>query len=92
MKKRSVLLIIAVVAIFGVIGGAAAVASADHGDAGGSSAFIDRVAELLGLAPEDVSSAIAREKQLKGWRRSKKIALVESFNPRWKDLSMEWYQ
>ena len=40
----------------------------------------------------DASSAIAREKQLKGWRRSKKIALVESFNPRWKDLSAEWYQ
>ena len=31
--------------------------------------------------------AIAREKQLKGWRRSKKIALIESRNPRWTDLS-----
>ena len=35
----------------------------------------------------DVESAIAREKQLKGWRRSKKVALVESLNPLWKDLS-----
>jgi len=57
LKKRSVLLIVALVAVFGAIGGVAAVASADHGDAEGSSAFIDRVAELLGLAPEDVSSA-----------------------------------
>ena len=38
----------------------------------------------------DVRTAIAREKQIKGWRRSKKIALIESSNPRWKDLSLEW--
>jgi len=31
--------------------------------------------------------AIAREKQLKGWRREKKIALIESMNPGWRDLS-----
>jgi putative endonuclease len=31
--------------------------------------------------------AIAREKQLKGWRRSKKIALIESGNPQWRDLA-----
>ena len=37
----------------------------------------------------DVRLAIAREKQLKGWLRSKKIALIESFNPHWKDLSAE---
>jgi putative endonuclease len=35
-------------------------------------------------------SAIAREKQLKGWRRSKKIALIESRNPRWQDLAENW--
>ena len=35
----------------------------------------------------DIRTAIAREKQLKGWRRARKIALVESFNPRWKDLT-----
>jgi len=34
--------------------------------------------------------AIAREKQLKGWRRSKKVALIESQNPKWDDLSREW--
>ena len=40
----------------------------------------------------DVVSAIEREKQIKGWRRSKKEALIESLNPRWKDLSLEWYE
>ena len=40
---------------------------------------------------EDVTSAIGREKQLKGWRRSKKVALVESSNHQWKDLSAEWF-
>jgi putative endonuclease len=34
----------------------------------------------------DVRAAIAREKQIKGWLRAKKLALIESFNPRWKDL------
>jgi putative endonuclease len=34
----------------------------------------------------DPRSAIAREKQLKGWRREKKIALIEKLNPRWRDL------
>jgi putative endonuclease len=37
----------------------------------------------------DVRLAIAREKQLKGWLRSRKITLIESFNPHWKDLSAE---
>ena len=40
----------------------------------------------------DVGSAIAREKQLKGWLRNKKIALLESMNPHWKDLSEGWYE
>jgi hypothetical protein len=39
---------------------------------------------------DDVLKAIAREKQLKGWRRSKKIALIESANPRWEDLAEKW--
>jgi putative endonuclease len=34
----------------------------------------------------DPKSAIAREKQLKGWRREKKIVLIEKRNPRWNDL------
>ena len=40
----------------------------------------------------DVRSAIAREKQIKGWLRSKKIALIESMNPQWNDLSTEWFE
>ncbi|MCE0522242.1 MAG: hypothetical protein LV480_04960 [Methylacidiphilales bacterium] len=34
----------------------------------------------------DIESAIAREKQLKGWTRAKKIALIEKMNPGWEDL------
>ena len=37
----------------------------------------------------DVNSAIAREKQIKGWHREKKDALVLAINPAWKDLSLE---
>lgn len=40
---------------------------------------------------DEVVRAINREKQLKGWRRSKKIALIESFNPHWLDLARDWY-
>jgi putative endonuclease len=40
----------------------------------------------------DIRDAIAREKQIKGWRRSKKIALIESMNPAWEDMSAEWYE
>ncbi|HEY4899762.1 MAG TPA: GIY-YIG nuclease family protein [Terriglobales bacterium] len=40
----------------------------------------------------EVVNAITREKQLKGWRRTKKIALIEKNNPRWEDLSREWYK
>jgi putative endonuclease len=35
----------------------------------------------------DVLAAIGREKQIKGWSRSKKIALIQSMNPTWKDLA-----
>ena len=38
---------------------------------------------------QQVEDAIAREKQLKGWSRRKKDSLVESFNPKWVDLSRE---
>ena len=38
----------------------------------------------------DVNSAIAREKEIKGWKRCKKDALVVSINPQWKDLSVGW--
>ncbi|RJP59456.1 MAG: GIY-YIG nuclease family protein [Ignavibacteriales bacterium] len=38
----------------------------------------------------DINDAIRREKQIKGWSRKKKIELIESINPEWKDLSEEW--
>jgi putative endonuclease len=40
---------------------------------------------------EDVHRAIGREKQIKGWLRIKKIALIVSVNPAWRDLSAGWY-
>jgi len=40
---------------------------------------------------QDVHQAICREKELKGWRRSKKVALIEPTNPIWADLSRDWY-
>ena len=35
---------------------------------------------------EDMMSAITREKQIKGWLRSKKLGLIQKTNPEWKDL------
>ena len=40
----------------------------------------------------DVDGAIAREKQIKSWRREKKVALIESVNSGWKDLSEGWFE
>ena len=37
----------------------------------------------------DVNAAISREKQIKRWRREKKVALIESINPGWDDLAHE---
>ena len=39
----------------------------------------------------DVRAAISREKQIKGWLRQKKVALIEADNPDWRDLSEGWY-
>jgi hypothetical protein len=36
--------------------------------------------------------SIAHEKELKGWKRSKKIALIKSVDPTWTDLSRDWYE
>ncbi|HWY36408.1 MAG TPA: GIY-YIG nuclease family protein [Nitrosopumilaceae archaeon] len=38
----------------------------------------------------DVNLAIARENEIKKWRREKKTALIESMNPEWEDLSISW--
>ena|SRR5215831_21381089 len=39
----------------------------------------------------DVRAAIGREKEIKAWRRSKKVVLIELRNPTWADLSEGWY-
>jgi putative endonuclease len=41
---------------------------------------------------EDVRNAIEREKQIKAWTGAQRIALIESTNPKWNDLSREWQQ
>jgi putative endonuclease len=38
----------------------------------------------------NVGTAIAREKELKGWRRARKIKLIEITNPTWSDISKDW--
>ena len=40
---------------------------------------------------DDVRSSIAREKQIKNWRREWKKALIENCNPGWKDLAQDWF-
>jgi putative endonuclease len=42
-------------------------------------------------ATQDIRTAIEREKQIKGWLRRKKVALINSVNPAWTDLSAGWY-
>jgi putative endonuclease len=41
---------------------------------------------------EDVHNAIEREKEITGWLRVKKIALIVSVNPAWRDLNLEWFE
>jgi len=41
---------------------------------------------------DDIRNAIEREKTIKGWLRIKKIGLIVSMNPAWRDLSLEWYE
>lgn len=40
----------------------------------------------------DIRDAIAREKEIKGWKRSRKTSLVEKRNPTWEDLAKDWFQ
>ena len=40
----------------------------------------------------DIRAAIAREKEIKGWLRSKKVALIVTENPHWKDLAESWFK
>jgi putative endonuclease len=39
----------------------------------------------------DIRDAIAREEVIKGWKRSRKIRVVEERNPAWEDLAREWF-
>jgi putative endonuclease len=39
---------------------------------------------------QNIGDAIARETQIKGWRREKKIALIREANPTWEDLAADW--
>ena len=39
----------------------------------------------------DIRDAIAREKELKRWKRSGKTRLVEACNPTWEDLARDWF-
>jgi len=61
-----------------------------RGEIGGFSSqyHCDRLAYYESF--DDVHKALGREKQLKGWKRAKKIALIESKNPRWQDLAEKW--
>ncbi len=38
-----------------------------------------------------VEDAIAREKQIKSWRREKKVKLITETNPKWQDLAADWF-
>ena len=71
------------------------------GGAGLPSPAIKKIKTLTALAAEvtlvywesydDVHKAIAREKQLKNWRREKKLWLIARLNPKFQDLSADWY-
>jgi putative endonuclease len=48
------------------------------------------VTKLVWFEPHaSIRAALSREKEIKVWRRAKKIELIESLNPRWKDLGLE---
>jgi putative endonuclease len=50
-----------------------------------------RIHRLVYFEPfGDVRDAIRREKQIKSWRREKKVALIKAANPGWKDLGASW--
>ena len=40
---------------------------------------------------DEVAGAIAREKQIKAWRRGKRVQLIEQANPGWRDLAADWF-
>jgi putative endonuclease len=66
---------------------------AEHKERKRPSSFIARysVSQLVYFEPlGEINAAIAREKEIKRLTRKRKIELIESLNPNWKDLSQEW--
>ena len=61
----------------------------EHLDPSGFTARYDIRKLVYFEQTSDVRSALEREKQLKGWRRAKKNALIETMNPQWRDLYPE---
>ena len=61
-----------------------------HGNIDGFSAKYKCTRLVYFESFDNVLKAIDREKQLKGWRRSKKIALIEKLNSHWEDLAEKW--
>ncbi len=48
---------------------------------------------LVWFEPHDlITSAIAREKKIKKWKRRWKLALIETHNPQWLDLAAPWFE
>ena len=65
----------------------------EHRDRVNENSFTARyqITQLVHLeAFADWSEALAREGQLKGWKRMRKISLIEQGNPTWQDLSKDW--
>ncbi|HEX3354420.1 MAG TPA: GIY-YIG nuclease family protein [Terriglobales bacterium] len=58
----------------------------------GFTADYDTVRLVYWETTDDVHKAIAREKQLKNWRREKKLRLIAKMNPKFKDLPDGWYK
>jgi putative endonuclease len=40
----------------------------------------------------DAREMVQAERRIKGWTRAKKVALIESMNPRWRDLAADWFK
>jgi putative endonuclease len=62
--------------------------------AGEVEAFTNRynINRLVYEVFEHIGNAITREKQIKGWTRAKRLALIKSMNPAWQDLAEGWGQ
>ena len=66
-----------------------------HHRSGGATRFTNRFA-ITRLVHVEITNtphdAIAREKQIKGWSRAKKVTLIVTANPTWADLAERWFE